>query len=213
MGNRERIIEASLELFNKHGAHNVTTNRIAALLSISPGNLYYHFRNREEIVRALYEPGAAEVRSGLALSESGKISAADIGTYYMRAIEVVWKYRFFFRDIDDLLSRDPVLASSFSKLQRWMVGELREMMRRLIAQGDMRAPEPIEDLDRLANNGFLVWTSWLRFLGISRPNLQLRPEDVVEGALHNFLTFAPYVEPAFAEQVRTVLARSANTHK
>ena len=93
-----------------------------------------------------------------------------------------------------------------------MVGELREMMRRLIAQGDMRAPEPIEDLDRLANNGFLVWTSWLRFLGISRPNLQLRPEDVVEGALHNFLTFAPYVKPAFAEQVRTVLARRANTH-
>ena len=204
--NRDRIIEASLDLFNDRGARNVTTNHIASHLGISPGNLYYHFSNREEIVRALYESGAAEVRSGLVLSESGNISAADLGRYYLTGIEVVWKYRFFFRDIDELLLRDPLLAGSFAELQAWMIDQMCEVMERLIAQGDMRAPDPIEDLQRLSENSFILWTSWIRFLAASRPSLQLRPADVVEGALHNFLTFAAYVDPSFAHDVRAALA-------
>ncbi|RMF21394.1 MAG: TetR/AcrR family transcriptional regulator [Deltaproteobacteria bacterium] len=214
--NRERIIEASLRLFNEKGARNVTTNHIAAHLGISPGNLYYHFRNREEIIRALYETGAEEARSGLTLPEGGRLSAADLGRYYLTGIEVVWKYRFFFRDIDELLLRDPLLASSFADLQTWMIEQMRTVMERLIEQGDMRAPDPVEDLERLAENGFILWTSWVRFLAASRPNLELRPAHVVEGALHNFLTFAAYVNPSFAEQVRAVLVArpgKASSHK
>ena len=55
MGNRERIIEAALDLFNEHGCRSMTTNHIAAHLSISPGNLYYHFRNKEALYTAVLE--------------------------------------------------------------------------------------------------------------------------------------------------------------
>ncbi len=48
-GTKARIVEASLELFNQHGERAMTTNHIAAHLGISPGNLYYHSRNKEEI--------------------------------------------------------------------------------------------------------------------------------------------------------------------
>ena len=39
----ERILEVTLELFNRFGEPNVSTTLISAELNISPGNLYYHY--------------------------------------------------------------------------------------------------------------------------------------------------------------------------
>ncbi|MGE8356801.1 MAG: TetR/AcrR family transcriptional regulator [Microvirgula sp.] len=50
----DRIVSESLALFNEHGERTITTNHIAAHLGISPGNLYYHFRNKEEIVYQIF---------------------------------------------------------------------------------------------------------------------------------------------------------------
>ncbi|HGY0963944.1 TPA: TetR/AcrR family transcriptional regulator, partial [Vibrio cholerae] len=54
MKTKDRIVHAALELFNQQGERNITTNHIAAHIEISPGNLYYHFRNKQEIVRDIF---------------------------------------------------------------------------------------------------------------------------------------------------------------
>ena len=54
MKTRDRIIQASKELFNEQGERNVTTNHIASHLGISPGNLYYHFKNKQQIIFDIY---------------------------------------------------------------------------------------------------------------------------------------------------------------
>ena len=47
---KEAIVITAIELFNEKGTAAVSTNRIAEAMGISPGNLYYHFRNKEEII-------------------------------------------------------------------------------------------------------------------------------------------------------------------
>ena len=205
VGNRQRIIEASLELFNERGTHTVSTNHIAAHLSISPGNLYYHFANREEIVRAIFPQAAEAVYGALPVSREREVTATDVGSYHLAGIETLWRFRFFFRDVDELMSRDPLLAESFREMQRWLVGQFQVLLERLIAQGQMRRPDPPEDLARIATNAFILWTNWIRYLTSSRATLDVHHADIVDGALHSFLSFAPYLESSFAEEVRAVL--------
>ena len=63
---RQRILDASLSMFNAQGEPNVTTNHIADELEISPGNLYYHFRNKDDIIEHLF--GRYEERIDTALA-------------------------------------------------------------------------------------------------------------------------------------------------
>ena len=209
MGNRERIIEASLELFNERGASSVTTNHIAAHLSISPGNLYYHFSNKEEIIRALFPQVSEAVYAAIPLPPEGEITAADVGRYHLSGIDSLWRFRFVLRDLNELVERDPILAEAFLEMQLWVRGQFESLFERLIQQGQMHRPDPPEDLARIATNSFILWSSWIRFLTSSRAKLDIDPLDVVNGALQSFLTFAPYLEPGFAEEVRAVFDERA----
>ena len=70
---RDRIVEASLELFNAQGERSVTTNHIAAHLGMSPGNLYYHFRNKQAIIAELFAQYESRVDAFLRRPEARSI--------------------------------------------------------------------------------------------------------------------------------------------
>jgi AcrR family transcriptional regulator len=209
VGNRERIIEAALGLFNQHGSRSVTTNHIAAHLSISPGNLYYHFRNKEEIVRAIFARISEVVRTTIVMPQDRPVSAEDLGSYHLVGIETLWNFRFLFRDLSELLARDPELAAAYRELQQWLIAEFMELLERMIAQGDMQLPARSEVARRVAINTFILWTSWVNFLTTSKPESEVQPSDMWEGALQSFLSLEPYLEPRFAAKVRAVFQSRA----
>jgi AcrR family transcriptional regulator len=211
VGNRDRIVAASLALFNERGTGSVTTNHIAAHLSISPGNLYYHFRNKEEIIRTIYPRFAEAVRTALVLPDDREIAALDVGRYHLAGIEALWEFRFLTRDPNELVVRDPAMAEPTSGLNVWLTDWFVTLFERLIAQGQMRRPDPPDDLFRVATNAVILWSSWLHFVRTARSKPDVEPGDVAQGALQSFLTFAPYLDRAFAAQVRSVLDERARS--
>lgn len=111
-GNRGRIIEESIRLFNHQGVSDVSTNHICQSLDISPGNLYFHFRNKEEIVRELFDKMTAEIYS---LWDSGLDSRQAPLDFIEGTLEVFWRYRFFHREMYHLRRQDAALAKAWHK--------------------------------------------------------------------------------------------------
>ena len=158
---RERILKVSLALFNHQGETNVTTGHIADELNISPGNLYYHFRNKDEIIHHLF----AEFETAMDLAPSEVADAAgameDLWLYLHLMFERIWDYRFLYRNLDDLLTRDNKLKSHFNII----IGHKRVVMISLChALQDVRAMKASDDQIRaLTENVLVVATYWLNF--------------------------------------------------
>ena len=200
-----RIVEGALALLNGSDGGAVTTNHIAAHLGMSPGNLYYHFRNREEIVRAIFPRIEAEGLAATAPPATPRLTAHEFGERHLQGLHTLWRYRFFFRDLNQLVARDPELAEHYRDYQRRLRAQYRGIFEHLIAQGSMRAPEPAADLERLVADSIVIWANWIPHLIALRPRPEITRRDVVEGALHSFLVVAPLLERRFAAEARGVI--------
>ncbi|MDO5687557.1 MAG: TetR/AcrR family transcriptional regulator [Neisseria sp.] len=110
----ERIIDASLKLFNEEGERKISTNHISMHLVMSPGNLYYHFRNKDEIIMQLFKRYRHDILTFLEDSEAPQ-DAAGMRRFIADIFNIMWDYRFFFSDVNTLLSRSSELQDEHEK--------------------------------------------------------------------------------------------------
>jgi AcrR family transcriptional regulator len=164
---RERILETSLALFNARGAPQVTTAEIAGEMNISPGNLYYHFRNKDEIVSELC--AAFEARMAPLFADPGgrKVDVEDLWLWLHLLLERMGEFRFILRDVDLLAARDAVLGARLGRLLRRGIATMVELCRGMVVAGRMVATE--REIAALARNVLLVATYWQSFDRIGRP--------------------------------------------
>ena len=175
---RERILQTSLALFNRSGEPNVTTGHIADEMNISPGNLYYHFRNKDEIIGELYAALEAEIAPLLDVPEGRSVSVDDLWLLLHLLFERMGKYRFFYRDLDEITSRNRRIAVHFCDLVRRGESAVRTLARGLVASGSMKASE--RERHALARNVVLIATYWMSFQRISHVPAALSTGDAVD---------------------------------
>ncbi|MCK7543022.1 TetR/AcrR family transcriptional regulator [Marinobacter bryozoorum] len=113
---RDRILTTSLALFNDRGEPNVTTLLISDELDISPGNLYYHFRNKSDIVGELFHWYSGDINDLLAIPKDVQVSLDQLGFFLHLLFETIERYRFLYHDLVNILSRYPELRAPFRRI-------------------------------------------------------------------------------------------------
>jgi AcrR family transcriptional regulator len=113
---RDRILNASLALFNSVGEPNVTTLLISDELDISPGNLYYHFKSKGDIVDELFDSFEHDMADLLAVPEDAEISLDQFSFFLHLLFETVARYRFLYQDLVNVLSRYDQLQTRFKRI-------------------------------------------------------------------------------------------------
>jgi AcrR family transcriptional regulator len=197
---RARVLAESLRLFNEVGEAHVTTGTVAAALGMSPGNLYYHFRNKDQIIEELFDrfeervgvqpwrdalPGAPrDATPGPELIE-------DLWLYLHLMLECVWDYRFLYRSLDDLMARNKRLRDRFNRILDGKQATVVALCEGLVAAGAMRASA--SEISALARNVLVVATYWLNFQALRARRASSPSGDIGEGAYQVMALVAPYL--------------------
>ena len=201
----ERILEVTLELFNRFGEPNVSTTAISAELRISPGNLYYHYPAKDELINALvdrYERALAEL---LGAADSVR-NVEDAWLFVHMLFELIWNYRFLYRDLNDLLSKNRRLETHFQAVLQDKGRAIQALLDGL-ARGQAMTVRPLESAT-VSSAMVVVLTYWLSYEYVRDPRRALEPESASaalnRGAFHVLSLLLPYLEPAAREHLMTL---------
>ena len=192
----ERILASTLELFNRFGEPNASTTMISAELNISPGNLYYHFPSKDELVNTLFDQYESQLYELLAAS-TDVLDVEDAWFFLHSLFELIWEYRFLYRDVGHLLSRNRRLETHFPAILLRKRAALRQLLDTLQAK---RAASAAEDRQRdaVAASMVVLLTYWLSYEYVLQPRSAMEPENaqdaLLRGAYHVMGLLAPQLD-------------------
>ena len=191
-GTRDRILDTSLLMFNARGEPNVTTNHIADELEISPGNLYYHFRNKDDIVAHLFSRYEVSIDQALVVPDDRLPGLEDLWLQLHAVYECIWDYRFLFRDLVDILARNRKLRLHFSRILKRAADNASEVMRAMVRAEVMRASP--DEIRATADNVLVITTFWLNFSAVRGERDE---QEAIRLGIHQvMMLLAPFLRDA-----------------
>ena len=196
----ERIVLNSLELFNQQGERSISTNHIAAHMEISPGNLYYHFPNKQAIIAVLFSEYEALVESFLRPPQGRAATVEDKRYYLQELLDAMWRYRFLHRDLEHLLDNDPELAARYRRFSQRCLIQGTAIYAGFVAAGIL-AMDKVQ-IESLTLNAWIILTSWVRFLCTTRENSSHLSEQAIKRGVYQVLVLeAGFVTEQSREEI------------
>lgn len=201
---RERILEATLALWNERGFTAVSMAEIAAAAEMSTGNLTYHFRTKRDLAVALYD--RAEKAHLELVRAWSPAQALDVLPRWIGALaDVMWRYRYLHRDTPHIAVAAPELGD---RARATLVvegrGQFQSGIEALIAAGHLRI-EP-ERLPGLVTTGWILVRHWVDYLVEARDVRHIRRRHLEELVAQYLALLHPYLTP---EARRQLAAREA----
>ena len=190
MKTKDKIIQVSLKLFNEKGERSITTNHIADEMGISPGLLYYHFTNKEAIIRAIFEQYTDYITQSIVPPDEQSDAEAFLRQYCEQIFDSIWRFRFLHANMPILLEKDTELICQYLQTHKYLEERASEALHWLIEHDLIQIDEGqisiLVDLMRLVT-GF-----WVGFSMINQKRQRLTRKQVSQGIIHLIALLEPY---------------------
>jgi AcrR family transcriptional regulator len=188
---KTNIIQKAIDLFNEHGTAAVSLNSLAEALGISTGNLQYHYRSKEEIVRAILEIMFNDWNAVYQEMDTASFSLDTLRRTVRINFDLVWKYRFFYRELNALLRHDEILAKRYAAIQEQRLAEQESLTKQMVKPG-RASPMSRSELRNMVLIGWVLSNSWLSYVESTGREID---ETILDEAVEILVQFyKPYLE-------------------
>ncbi|MDX2076180.1 MAG: TetR/AcrR family transcriptional regulator [bacterium] len=167
MKTKDRILDVAIALFNEHGTNNISTNHIAEAIGISPGNLYYHYANKQEIIRAIFERLFGLWDTTFTVSGDHPLTIDDVRWLVHSNFKLMREYQFIYRELIVLLRQDAVLHDRYAVIRKRGYDGFHEIIGALAKSGVLLVTMNDETISRLADLCWLISEFWLSMVEVS----------------------------------------------
>jgi AcrR family transcriptional regulator len=222
------VLQAALELFNSEGTAAVSISRIAERCGISKGNLQYHFPNKRDVIFAIFQMAIGEMNAGW-YRDHLEPTLEHMAAMFVRQLQLIVKYRFFYRELADLLRQDPLLRHRYAENRERRLKVIERFMQALADRGLMRLPDDGRRLRAIVEVTWILSENWVSYveyqdremsaatiregyaaiLEVLRPYLCADPQQITEESSCTIERLAPRPAAVAACHGVALLQRSA----
>lgn len=199
---RTRILVSSLLLFNDNGEPNTTTNEIADEVDISPGNLYYHFNKKSDLVEALLLEFQADAKQVLRPPDSQRVSLDEFWVFLHLLLELTAAYRFLLRDMESLIAEYPKVGNALKHFARGLAASFELYLHAMAAGGQIQLDR--RDMPIVSRNLAVTALFSEKF-----DSLVDSPRTADDSAVHIAAAVLNMLKPFVAESAAVHLAKLA----
>ena len=195
---QESIKTKAISLFNEFGTGNISIGRIASEVGISRGNLQYHYADKRELIRAIYQDIAREVLSNWE-GDDKQPTLKHMAEMFVRQLDYVWRYRFLFREMVSLIREDAELALQIRSSRARRIEAVIKFFKALENNNVLKKTRGDESLRYLVMVTWIFCDNWLNFVEIQGDDIN---SDVLqEGYDHIIEMLYPYLTRQAQESI------------
>ena len=168
MKTKDKIIETAIDLFNIHGTKAISTNHIAKEMGISPGNLYYHFRSKNDIIRSISDNFSNELGSALKIQlDTISDFSSNLRSLFNRFFKIQQSYQFLFLEGVHLTKQDSRLLDNYTNLRSLIKKGYRELLSNLVKIKIMKR-QSLNIIDDLLDTQWIIMWYWINHTILDR---------------------------------------------
>ena len=168
MNTKNKIIATAIDLFNIHGTKAISTNHIAKEMGISPGNLYYHFRSKNDIIRSISDNFSNELGSVLKIQlDTISDFSSNLTSLFNRFFKIQQSYQFLFLEGVHLTKQDSRLLDNYTNLRSLIKKGYHELLSNLVKIKIMKR-QSLNIIDDLLDAQWIIMWYWINHTILDR---------------------------------------------